>query len=137
MVKAIAHIAITVKDMQESLRFYTEGLGFKKVFEIQNQKDGSPWIVYLNVGPGQFVELFYGGTVENPWHPEFIGFNHLCFEVEDIHKASQQVIEAGFQMDIMPNKGSDFNWQSWTHDPNDIRIELMQIDPKSPQAEYL
>jgi lactoylglutathione lyase len=40
-------------------------------------------------------------------------------------------------MDIMPNQGCDFNWQSWTKDPNGIRIELMQIDPKSPHAKYM
>ncbi len=137
MAKAMAHMAITVRDMQESLRFYTEALGLKKVFEIPNPKDGSPWIVYLNVCPGQFVELFYDGTAENPWKPEQIGFNHLCFEVEDIHEASRKVLDAGFKMDVMPNQGCDFNWQSWTKDPNGIRIELMQIDPQSPHAKYM
>ena len=83
------------------------------------------------------MELFYDGTVENPWKPELIGFNHLCFEVEDIHVASQQVIDAGFKMDILPNQGCDYNWQSWTRDPNGIRIELMQIDPQSPHAKFM
>ena len=136
MVKAMAHAAVTVRNMDDSVRFYTEALGLKQAFEIRNPKDGAPWIVYLNLCPGQFIELFYDGTIENPWRPELIGMNHLCFEVEDINEATQRVIDAGFTMDVMPNQGSDFNWQSWTTDPNGVRIELMQIDPNSPQAKY-
>ncbi len=137
MIKTTAHTAVTVKDMELSLKFYTEALGFKKVFEIPNPKDGSPWIVYLNICKGQFIELFYDGTVENPWNSSLIGFNHLCFEVDDIHQAVQQIKDAGFTMDVEPNEGVDFNWQAWTKDPNGIRIELMQMDPRSPHAAYL
>ncbi len=137
MAMTMAHMAVTVRDMQESLHFYLDALGLRKAFEIPNPKDGSPWIVYLNVCPGQFVELFYDGTEENPWGPRQIGFNHLCLAVDDIHAATQRVIDAGFTMDVMPKQGADANWQSWTKDPNGIRIELMQIDPTSPQAKFL
>ena len=137
MITAIAHSAVTVKDMEASLKFYTEALGFKKVFEIPEPKTGAPWIVYLNVSKGQFVELFYNGTVENPWRSELIGFNHLCFQVDDIHAAAQQVKDAGYQLDTEPKEGVDYNWQAWVTDPNGVRIELMQIDPRSPHARYM
>ena len=137
MITRITHGAITVKDMALSLKFYTEAMGFKKVFEIPEPKTGAPWIVYLNVCPGQFIELFYDGTVDNPWRSELIGFNHFCFEVDDIYAATQQVKDAGFTMDVEPNQGADYNWQAWVTDPNGVRIELMQIDPKSPQAKYM
>ena len=81
MITGIAHNAVTVRDMKESLCFYTEALGFKKAFEIANPETGAPWIVYLAIAPGQFLELFYDGTEENPWRDSLIGFNHFCFEV--------------------------------------------------------
>jgi catechol 2,3-dioxygenase-like lactoylglutathione lyase family enzyme len=137
MIKQIAHAAVTVKNMEESLAFYTKALGFRKVFDIPHPKTGEPWIEYLNVCPGQFVELFYNGTVPDPWKPEHIGFNHLCFQVDDIHKSAQQVIDAGFKMDVMPNMGCDYNWQAWVTDPNGIRVELMMISPESPHAKYM
>ena len=62
MITGIAHNAVTVRDMKESLCFYTEALGFKKAFEIANPETGAPWIVYLAIAPGQFLELFYDGT---------------------------------------------------------------------------
>ena len=134
---SIAHTAVTVKDMEDSLRFYTQALGLEKVFEIPDPQTGNPWIVYLNVCKGQFIELFYGGTEENPWRPELEGFNHLCFVVDDINAATQKITDAGFEMDIMPNKGCDNNWQAWTRDPNGVRIELMTISPDSPHAKYM
>lgn len=137
MIQSIAHAAITVRNMEESVRFYTEALGFTKAFEIPHPQTGEPWIVYLNAGKGQFVELFYGGTVENPWDDPLIGFNHLCFAVEDIHAAAQQVKDAGYALDVEPMEGCDFNWQAWTKDPNGVRVELMQLDPRSPHRKFL
>lgn len=137
MITSIAHGAITVRDMDQSLRFYTEGLGFRKAFEIASPKDGRPWIVYLNVCRGQFLELFYDGTVENPWRPELIGFNHLCFEVDDLFATVRHIKDAGYTIDAEPVQGCDFNWQAWVTDPNGIRIELMKIDPQSPQAKFV
>ncbi len=136
MITNIAHNAVTVKDMDQSLRFYTEALGFKKAFEINRPETGEPWIVYLNVAPGQFIELFYGGTEDNPWRDSLIGFNHFCFEVDDIFASVEQVRGAGYPIDIEPNQGADTNWQAWVTDPNGIRIELMKIMPESPQARY-
>lgn len=137
MIKGFGHAAVTVKNMEESLKFYCEALGFKKAFEIANPKDGSPWIVYLNVAPGQFVELFYGGEKDHPWVNDEAGINHFCFEVDDIFKSTQQVKDAGFEVTTEPKEGVDFNWQSWTVDPNGIRVELMQLDPRSPHAKFI
>ena len=137
MIQSIAHAAVTVQNMEESIRFYTKALGFTKAFEIPNPQTGKPWIVYLCAGKGQFVELFYDGTVENPWNDTLIGFNHLCFAVEDIHAAAQQVKDAGYSLDVEPNEGCDHNWQAWTKDPNGVRIELMQMDPRSPHWKFL
>ena len=136
VITGIAHNAVTVKDMDESMRFYTEALGFRRAFDIDRPETGEPWIVYLSIRGGQFLELFYGGTVDNPWNDALIGFNHFCFEVDDIHAAARQVQDAGWPLDVAPKLGADGNWQAWVTDPNGIRIELMQISPESPQARF-
>ena len=134
MIKGTAHIAITVRDMTESIQFYTQALGLRRAFEFQHPDTGAPWIVYLYVSPGQFVELFYGGTEEHPWDDSLIGFNHLCFQVDDIHSSVQAVKDTGYLIDAEPVQGVDHNWQAWVRDPNGIRVELMQIMPDSPQS---
>lgn len=78
MVKGIGHAAFNVKDMDKTIEFYEKTLGFKKAFEIQKPETGEPWIVYIYGGGGQFIELFYGATKENPYSDENIGFFHIC-----------------------------------------------------------
>lgn len=136
MITGIAHSAVTVRDMEESLRFYTKALGFQQAFELPNPENGKPWIIYLSICPGQFLELFYGGESAHTWNDRLVGFNHLCLEVDDIDKAVQAILDAGYELDSMPEKGSDHNWQAWVSDPNGVRIELMKIMPESPQATW-
>jgi lactoylglutathione lyase len=136
-ITGIAHLAITVKDMEKSLDFYTRVLGFKKVFEIPEPKTGAPWINYLHINGNQFVELFYDGTKDNPWEPALRGFNHICVEVDDISDVCKKIKEAGYTLDVEPNQGCDFNIQAWLTDPDGIRVELMQIDPRSPHYKVI
>lgn len=135
MTTGIAHIAVSVKDMEKSLDFYTNALGFRKAFNIDKPQDSSPWIVYLYIAEGQFMELFYGGEKLNPWDWQTMGFNHLCFAVDDIHTAAKQITDAGYVLTDEPKQGSDGNWQCWTTDPDGVRIELMQLSPDSLQAQ--
>jgi catechol 2,3-dioxygenase-like lactoylglutathione lyase family enzyme len=131
-ITGIAHIAITVKNMDRASDFYTRVLGFKKVFEIPDPKTGAPWINYLYIGNGQFVELFYDGKKENPWSEDLRGFNHLCLLVDDLHAVVEEIKKAGGIITDGPKQGCDHNWQAWTEDPDGVRIELMQIDENSP-----
>ena len=136
MITGIAHGAVTVKDMEQSLKFYVDALGFERAFDIDHPETGAPWIVYLHAANGQFIELFYGGTQDCPWNGALIGFSHFCFEVDDIYAAVARIKAAGFELDSEPKQGSDYNLQAWVKDPNGVRIELMQIDPRSPQAKF-
>jgi lactoylglutathione lyase len=136
MITGIAHTALTVKDMEKSLDFYTRVLGFTKAFSLKEPKTGEPWIEYLQAG-AQFIELFYHGTEDNPWKGSLRGFNHLCLGVDDIHKTVKAVEAAGYPMDSGVSQGSDKNYQAWLTDPDGIRIELMQIDPESPQGKLI
>ncbi|MDR1420255.1 MAG: VOC family protein [Treponema sp.] len=132
-ITGFAHIAITAKDMDKSLDFYTRVLGFKKSFEIKNPKTGAPWINYLYIGNGQFAELFYNGATDNPWKEELRGFNHVSLLVDDIHSVAERIKKEGGVFTSEPVQGCDNNWQAWITDPDGIRIELMQIVEDSPQ----
>jgi lactoylglutathione lyase len=133
----LGHLAITVKDMEKALDFYCRVLGLKKAFEFANPKDGSPWIVYLYLGEGEYIELFYDGTVDNAWRPELRGFNHIAILVDDCVKKCEEIKAAGYPIDREPNKSDvDKNWQAWLTDPDGIRVELMQLDPECPQMQF-
>lgn len=133
MLQGIAHIAFVVSDMEKSLHFYCDVLGMEKAFDLDDD-EGKPWINYLKVAEGQFIELFYGGTREYVHHPKNAGSTHICFEVEDIVAAADHLKKHGVQLDIEPKQGKDLNWQCWTKDPDGNAIEFMQLDPRSPQT---
>lgn len=52
MVKGIGHAAFNVKDMEKTVAFYEQTLGFKRAFDIPRPENGEPWIVYLYGGGG-------------------------------------------------------------------------------------
>ena len=58
-VSSIAHVAIRVKDVDASLDFYINKLGFKEMMRLD--RDGKLWLVYLRVTDDQFLEVFPDG----------------------------------------------------------------------------
>ena len=137
MAVGMGHAAFNVTDMERSISFYEETFGFKKAFDIPRPETGEPWIVYLYVGGKQFVELFYGATEHIPYQDRNAGFFHLCIEVDDIHEAWDRVVRSGAPQDDAPKCGSDGNWQCWTHDPDGVKIELMQVGADSLQMQFI
>lgn len=137
MINGIGHSAFNVTDMEASVEFYEKTLGFQKAFEIPREDTGEPWIVYMYAGGNQFVELFYGATEQVPYRDENAGFFHLCLEVEDIHAAWKRIVDTGAPQDDAPKRGGDGNWQCWTHDPDGVKLELMQVGEGSLQKQFL
>lgn len=136
MVKSITHVAINVKDMEKTLAFYRDALGFQKIFELSHPETGKPWIVYVQICAGQFLELFYDGT-ERTAKDSDIGFTHVCFQVDSVEEIAERITRNGYPLEIPPCEGCDHNLQTWTRDPNGVRIELMQVCPDSPHAAYM
>ncbi|MFD1676985.1 VOC family protein [Alicyclobacillus fodiniaquatilis] len=133
MMTTLGHLALTVEDMEASLQFYCDVLGCEKAFEIHD-KAGNPWIVYVKIPDGRFIELFYGGKVKLARDSHRVGFAHLCFEVDDIAQTADMLRSKGVVLDVEIQQGLDHNLQCWTHDPDGNPIEFMQIHPDSPQA---
>lgn len=131
MIEGFGHVAYVVEDLEESLHFYCDVLGFEKVFTLEND-DGSPWLVYIQVGDGQFIELFPSDEGDEKSRGK-IGYDHLCLEVEDIEEIAQKMRNEGVELDSEPTKGEDGNYQCWVKDPDGNRIEFMQMMPDSLQ----
>lgn len=131
----LAHAAYVVSDMEASLAFYRDALGFEKAFELADSR-GNPWIVYIHAGRDQFIELFYTAP-GSPVKTGRVGSDHLCLLTDAIEEAAERIREAGYPLDTPVQWGSDGNQQCWTHDPDGNRIEIMQMGEKSLQTAYL
>ena len=72
-VEGLSHAAIRVRSIDDSVRFYTGVLGLREAFRMY-QEDGFPGTAYLYLAPGQYLELFSGGSRIPSAGPDQIGF---------------------------------------------------------------
>lgn len=135
-ISGLAHVAIKVTDLDRTLDFYVNKLGFAEMMRLHNDK-GSVWLVYLRITDDQYLEVFPGAENDRApgWNAN--GMNHMCLAVDDINALVAEIEAAGIPL-LMPLKlALDGNWQAWIEDPDGNRIELMQMDPESLQLKAI
>ena len=103
------HVAIRAVDFDETIRFYTEGLGFRVhlPFSIPGRIDRA---AFLDAGDGRFVEVFgQGSTVQAEgrrrmrWEDRTEGaLLHFCLKVTDTDASHARALAAGAVSRIEP-----------------------------------
>lgn len=124
MIKRLAHICIHTNDLAETQRFFCDALGLEKGFEFE--KDGALFGFYIKLGGKTFVEVFKGEPAE-------VGnIDHIAIETDDIDQVISELRANGYEA-TDKKLGGDNTWQSWTRDPNGVRIEFHQYTDDSLQ----
>ena len=133
IIKGISHIAMHTSDMEKTLNFYCDILGFKLAFRLP-KPDGTPGITYIQVAKDQFLEFFNARSEkEENSVPARPGYHHLCLEVTDINAIADRIRSSGLTLTTEPKMGGDGNYQCWVEDHDGNKIEFMQISEQSPQ----
>ena len=134
----IAHVALKVKDLDRSLDFYVNKLGFEEMMRLP-KPDGSPgvWLVYLRITDDQYLELFPGGVGDRAPDRDAVAVNHVCLGVDDIDSILAQLKAVGVPLTAQKKMAADLNWQAWIEDPDGNRIELMQLMPDCMQLKAI
>ena len=125
-IKSIAHWALKVSNLDKSLAFYRDTLGFTEMMRLYHD-NGDTWLVYLRITDTQFVELFPGGEGARAPNRDATAINHICLEVESVDAAAAHLRKIGVKLTAEPKLGLDGNRQAWFEDPDGNRIELMQM----------
>lgn len=88
----LAHIGLYVRSVAESLKFYTEVLGFKKDFETPS--DMALHLCFISNGNCR-IELIEKGD------REYVDghINHICLKVDDIEAAVKSLAEKGIEIE--------------------------------------
>lgn len=131
------HTMVRVHNLEQSMRFYCEGLGLKEVLRKDNEK-GRFTLVFL-AAPDQFEEAMATKkpTIELTynWDPEeYSGgrnFGHLAFRVDDIYALCQHLMDLGVTINRPPRCGH----MAFVRSPDGISIELIQKDGALPPQE--
>ena len=126
------HTMVRVTDIEQSKRFYCDGLGLKEVRRTENEK-GRYTLVFL-AAPGDEdaqIELTFN------WDPEVYtggrNFGHLAYQVDDIYAACQHLMDMGYTINRPPRDGRI----AFVRSPDEISVELIQkgtLEPREPWA---
>ena len=115
------HTMVRVTNLDESLKFYCDGLGLRELRRTESEK-GRFTLVFL-AAPGNEsaqVELTYN------WDPENYGigraFGHLAYEVDDIYAMCKHLMNLGVTIHRPPREGR----MAFVRSPDKISIELLQ-----------
>ncbi len=103
------HVAIRAVDFDETIKFYTEGLGFRVhfPFSVPGRIDRA---AFLDAGDGRFVEIFgQNSTVQAEgrrrfrWEDRTEGaLLHFCLKVVDTDASYAQALAAGAVSRVEP-----------------------------------
>jgi catechol 2,3-dioxygenase-like lactoylglutathione lyase family enzyme len=132
VIKSLAHVCFTVRDLDAATAFYTDKLGLRRAFDFVND-NGVRFGVYLHVGGRSFIELFTGKHDDQADGPSF---KHICLEVDDVAHTVADLRAKGVEI-TDAKMGADHSWQAWLADPDGNRIELHGYTPGSWQTPHL
>ena len=139
------HSMVRVKNLDESLKFFCEALGFIETRRYEVEK-GRYTLVFL-AAPGDetsakekkapLLELTYNWPDENGVAEDYSGgrnFGHLAYRVDNIYETCQRLQDHGVKILRPPRDG----YMAFVRSPDDISIELLQagdaLEPKEPWA---
>ena len=124
------HTMVRVRDIEDSKRFYCDGLGLKETRRYEN-KGGRFTLVFL-APEGQEecpIELTYN------WDPEDYqggrNFGHLAYETADIYALCQHLSDMGYTINRPPRDGR----MAFVRSPDGISVELLQEGQAQAPAE--
>jgi lactoylglutathione lyase len=124
------HTMVRVTDIDESLKFYRDGLGLEELRRSENEK-GRYTLIFL-APPGQpdaQIELTYN------WDPEVYtggrNFGHLAYAVDNIYDYCRKLADMGVTINRPPRDGN----MAFVRSPDNISIEILQDGPALPPQE--
>jgi catechol 2,3-dioxygenase-like lactoylglutathione lyase family enzyme len=137
---SFSHVGICVSDLERSLRFYCDGLGFSpaEAHAIGNEFADTLEVPRDVALTSQFIRregisielLHYGspGTHGRPSESRNqLGLTHLSFFVDDIGAAERRLVEAGGRVVESTRTNGEGIRLLFLADPDGTRVELMQM----------
>jgi len=137
----MTYTGLRVKDLESSLRFYTEILGMTVVEPLTSAVATEGRVVTLqSPGSTQLLELnwYKAGSRFGPEYSNGEDLDHLAFECDDLNEAVRELERQGFEVVFRLGEVGGWN-EAFVKDPNGIWIELLQAkrEPTAPRSAVL
>ena len=115
------HTMVRVTDIDQSLRFYRDGLGLTEVSR-RDYPQGRYTLVFLAAPGDEHAQV----ELTHNWDPEdYSGgrnFGRLAYRVEDIYATCKRLMDHGVTINRPPRDGH----MAFVRSPDGISIELLQ-----------
>lgn len=116
----LSWVTLTVKDMDESIRFYTDVVGLK----VDSRRPAGPDIELAFLGDGETkLELVYNKTVQEFSIGPCIS---LGFEVESLDEIMVDLKEKGISLHSGPFQPNPHIKFFFITDPNGLKVQFLQ-----------
>jgi glyoxylase I family protein len=125
MFKRIDHVEIAPSDLERTIAFYQEVIGFTV---RSRQTIGFPplrEIVYMTLGDTMIELLGYYTPVTTPTDPSQIGYRMMALEVDDMEQTIAELATKGVAVTWGPMNLAD-SIRAEIHDPDGLTIELRE-----------
>ena len=124
------HAMVRVVDVDKSMHFFCDLLGFKEVRRYESEA-GRFTLIYLESQPGDPpVELTYNWDNEDSYG-NARNFGHLAYAVDNIYETCQMLQDNGITILRPPRDGR----MAFVKTPDGISLELLQDGDALPLEE--
>lgn len=125
------HTMFRVTDLERSIRFYRDGLGFD-VVSRRDYPDGKFTLVFLRSSAGgehePMLELTHNWETDR--YERGDAFGHVAYRVDSIADVQARLKQHGYDLSWGPGKTPDGRRSmAFVDDPDGYEIELLEGDP--------
>ena len=123
-VRGVHHIALVAKDVESTVRFYQEFLGFPLVELVENRDYAGSSHFFFDLGNRNLLGFFdFPGHDHEPYKETIGALQHMAISVSDDSFAAlkRKLDDAGIEY-LGPDRGAEDSL--YIRDPNGLGIEL-------------
>jgi catechol 2,3-dioxygenase-like lactoylglutathione lyase family enzyme len=129
------HTTVSVSDVDKSLAFYRDLLGFPYLGRLTYNNKVGLLIDFLDIGNNGLLEIF--SFTKAPVKPsEFmssdlqLGMRHMAFRVQSVDATAARLKKAGVEFTLEPTNGRSRARIAFFKDPDGTIIEIVEGDPR-------
>jgi catechol 2,3-dioxygenase-like lactoylglutathione lyase family enzyme len=116
MITGLDHVELWAKDIEETVKFYTDDLGFKRGrHTLTTRPDGATHEQFCVTMGDTMIEIFQAdrGRAANDINPQRMGVNTFALRVDDMAATIKTLTERGVTISREPSPGGSFmGWRA-------------------------
>lgn len=130
MLLGFDHVGITCSNMEKTVAFYRDLLGFREFYRARNSAGTE--VVFLDAGGGMLELFMPNRPVKTPAaadSPDQAGFRHISLRVDNLDEMYTRLCDAGVKFrdpPKAPNISPTAKKLAFCFDPDGVLVELME-----------